>query len=98
VIDYLSANWLWIALVGLMLVMHTRHGGCGGHDGHDHKAEPHDAEHDDVGTDRALSSLPRAQPARVCSRPSEPLPKLDDPPHTGLTPIWFDEFIQVERS
>jgi len=54
VIDYLSANWLWIALVGLMLVMHTRHGGCGGHDGHDHKAEPHDAEHDDVGTDRAL--------------------------------------------
>lgn len=29
--DFLSANWLWILLIGGMLWMHLGHGGHGGH-------------------------------------------------------------------
>jgi hypothetical protein len=34
-INFLTANWLWIVFVVAMLAMH-RHGGCGMH-GHHHK-------------------------------------------------------------
>ena len=35
-IEFLSANWLWIVLIGAMGAMH-RGRGCGGHGrGHDH--------------------------------------------------------------
>jgi len=49
--DYLSANWPWIALVGLMIVMHTRHGGCRRHHGHDHsrQSKRDDGETSDIG-------------------------------------------------
>ena len=30
--DFLSANWVWVLLIGGMLMMHLRHGG--GHGGH----------------------------------------------------------------
>jgi len=43
-IDYLSANWPWILLVGAMVAMHTRHGGCGSHHGQDHSGHDHPAE------------------------------------------------------
>ena len=47
-IDFLSANWVWIALVVAMLAMH-RGGGCGshgghGHDKHDQRDRPADAD------------------------------------------------------
>jgi len=31
-IEFLTANWLWIVLVGAMLAMHR--GGCGSHGSH----------------------------------------------------------------
>lgn len=34
-IDFLTANWLWIVLIGAFFLMHTR-GGCGMHSSHDH--------------------------------------------------------------
>ena len=39
-IDFLTANWIWIAFIVVMLVMH-RHGGCGMHGRHHH--DDHDA-------------------------------------------------------
>lgn len=33
-IDFLTANWLWIVLIGAFVLMHTRGGGCGMHGGH----------------------------------------------------------------
>ena len=37
-LDFLSSNWVWILLIGGMLIMHLGHGGGhgehGGHDGH----------------------------------------------------------------
>lgn len=47
-LDFLSANWLWILLIGGMLYMHLGHGGhgghggCGGHGGHAHSNDQHD--------------------------------------------------------
>lgn len=41
-LDFLARNWIWIVLVGGMLVMHLRghgghgSGGCGGGHGHSH--------------------------------------------------------------
>jgi hypothetical protein len=32
-LEYLSANWVWMLLVGAMLWMHLGHGGHGGHGG-----------------------------------------------------------------
>lgn len=32
-IDFLTANWLWIALIALVVAMH-RGGGCGSHGNH----------------------------------------------------------------
>ena len=34
-IDFLLANWIWIAFIVVMVAMH-RHGGHGGHGHHDH--------------------------------------------------------------
>lgn len=31
---WLSANWIWVVVVGGMLWMHRGHGGHGGHGGH----------------------------------------------------------------
>ena len=33
-LEFLSANWVWILLIGAMLWMMVGHGGCGG--GHQH--------------------------------------------------------------
>ena len=33
-LTFLSTNWLWILLIGGMLLMHLGHGGHGGHRGH----------------------------------------------------------------
>lgn len=33
-IGFLTANWVWILLVGAMLWMHLGHGGHSGHGGH----------------------------------------------------------------
>ena len=44
-IEFLTANWLWIVLVGAFVWMHTRGGGCGSHGSHGHGADSH--EHDD---------------------------------------------------
>lgn len=35
-IDFLTANWRWILLIGAFVWMHTRGGGCGMHGGHGH--------------------------------------------------------------
>ena len=53
-LEFLSANWVWILLVGAMLWMmvgHGGHGGCGSHGhsggqhgGHDHRHEEPGAE------------------------------------------------------
>lgn len=46
-IQFMAANWLWIALVVAMFAMH-RHGGCGGHGRHGtphrHQTEAHHEE------------------------------------------------------
>ena len=52
-LGFLSANWIWILLIGGMLVMHLGHGrhgnghgmagGCGGH-ASQHDADEHDAQ------------------------------------------------------
>lgn len=34
--DFLAANWLWIVLIGVFVLMHSRGGGCGMHGGHHH--------------------------------------------------------------
>jgi hypothetical protein len=45
VIEFLTANWLWILFVLAMVAMH-RHGGCGGHNrgqaSHRDEREQHD--------------------------------------------------------
>ena len=33
-LEYLSANWVWILLIGAMLWMHLGHSGHSGHSGH----------------------------------------------------------------
>lgn len=45
---FLSANWLWIVLIGFMLWMHLHHGGMhgGGHHGHDHHTNENSDSHD----------------------------------------------------
>lgn len=42
--NFLAANWLWIAFIGVMLAMH-RHGGCAMHGHHQHQSPERDAEH-----------------------------------------------------
>lgn len=37
-IGFLAANWLWIAIGGPLVWMHTRRGGCGMHRGHGDRA------------------------------------------------------------
>lgn len=62
-LSFLSANWLWILLIGGMVTMHLRHGahaggshgaGCGG--GH---ATPH--EHSSANAKEAGTTLPPKQ-------------------------------------
>jgi ATP-dependent Zn protease len=53
---WLSANWIWILLIGAMLWMHLRHGGMhGGHGGHGgHGQHQQNSErHDHVGVTSA---------------------------------------------
>ncbi len=52
-IDFLAANWLWIAAIALMLAMHRGGHGCGMHGRHDRHAD---------GADRADEDRP-AEPA-----------------------------------
>lgn len=30
-LDFITTNWMWIVLIGAMVVMHISHGGHGGH-------------------------------------------------------------------
>ena len=34
-LDFIGTNWIWILLIGGMLIMHLGHGGHGGHGGKD---------------------------------------------------------------
>lgn len=61
-ITFLSANWLWIVLIGGMLVMHLGHsgqgsGGCG-HGGHGGHAEHGDAQKPSTAADDDGGHLP----------------------------------------
>ena len=57
-LEFLNNNWLWILLIGSMVLMHLGHGGghgghgghggCGG--GHQHSGHQHPAEHEATGT------------------------------------------------
>lgn len=45
-IDFLAANWLWIAAIVLMVVMHRSGHGCGMHGTHGgHTGRPHADQH-----------------------------------------------------
>lgn len=56
--DWLSANWLWLIVIGGMLWMHLGmhrghgggHGGHGGHDGDHHRTDPSRESHDHEGS------------------------------------------------
>ena len=56
--EFLSANWLWIVLIGFMLWMHLRHGGMhGGHSHHDRHAHQNGQDQDEaVATPSAADS------------------------------------------
>ena len=46
VIEFLAANWLWIALLAAIFVMSRGHGGCGMHGhGHHQDRSQNDPEH-----------------------------------------------------
>ncbi len=51
--ELLAANWIWIAAIGLFVVMHRSGHGCGmhGHGGHDHGQHQH---HGPASRDRRL--------------------------------------------
>lgn len=65
---WLSANWLWIVLIGAMLLMHLRHGGMhGGHRGHDHSARAKSERHEHVApVSTEAESTARGQSHRGC--------------------------------
>ena len=44
--NFLAANWLWIALIAAVIILHRSGHGCGmhGHQ-HDHSSEPEHAHH-----------------------------------------------------
>lgn len=45
-IDFITANWILIALVALFVAMHRRGHGCGMHGRHgDHKGQQGDSQH-----------------------------------------------------
>lgn len=47
-IEFLAANWLWIAAIGFFLAMHRSGHGCGmhgGHGGHRHTDSEHSDHH-----------------------------------------------------
>lgn len=51
--EFLAANWIWLVAIGLFLVMHRSHGGCGmhGHNDHSHDHSRHQ-DHQSVPQDR----------------------------------------------
>lgn len=54
-IDFITANWILIALVALFVAMHRRGHGCGMHGSHDdHKGQHGDAQH--AGHDQRAAS------------------------------------------
>lgn len=64
-INFLSANWIWILFAGLMITMHLGHGhgghggghgGCGSHGAHHDQHDQHD-QHDTT----AATALPPHQ-------------------------------------
>ena len=49
-INFIAANWLWIAFIVAMLSMH-RGGGCGGHGRQHGKHAQHERDSDQTGRD-----------------------------------------------
>jgi hypothetical protein len=45
VIEFLTANWLWIAFVVFFVAMHRGGHGCGMHGHHQHQSRETDTEH-----------------------------------------------------
>lgn len=61
-IEFLAANWLWIAAIGLFVAMHRGGHGCGthgGHGGHQHtdheQTHPQNRPAERVDTDRSAT-------------------------------------------
>jgi hypothetical protein len=44
VIEFLAANWVWIAAIALFIAMHRGGHGCGGHGQHQQKSADSDTE------------------------------------------------------
>lgn len=75
-IDWLADNWLWLGFGGLFVWMHTRHGGCGAHHGHDH--HDHDDQlrgHDEVGSDAPPSPDLGSPQGQVSDEAAAELPR-----------------------
>ena len=57
-IDFLSANWLWLLVLGLFIAMHAGGHGCGMHGGHHHRSHERRRDDAEVRTDK-LRTLQR---------------------------------------
>ena len=44
-IEFLAANWLWIAAIAFFVAMHRSGHGCGMHGHHEHQSRVSDTEH-----------------------------------------------------
>lgn len=51
-IEFLAANWLWIAALVFVVLMHRGGHGCGMHGGHGHQHDHHRDERDDTASPR----------------------------------------------
>lgn len=68
-LEFLNGNWLWILLIGGMLVMHLGHGrGHGGHMGcgaHLHSGEGHQPSDEHVASDAVTDPHAHPRPDRL---------------------------------
>lgn len=66
-LDWITANWLWLAFGGLFVWMHTGGHGCGGHghsdDGHGTHREPYPHSDDSAPNPGGTPTLPQAPDA-----------------------------------
>lgn len=71
-LEFLASNWLWIVLIGALVLMH-RGGGCGSHGGH--------AGHGDHGDHRD-----RSTPGDASATPDVPGGRTAEPAGDAGTP------------
>lgn len=64
VIEFLAANWLWIAFATVMVAMHRR-GGCGGHHHGPGRNHDHHEQHDDLSSRSARPTVSSHDTRRV---------------------------------